>query len=79
MRKPRRDAGSSVIRHQTVALALICLLAITLRIVYRAYMGGADFWQNGYGLFYEIAKNIVAGKGLWIDGGGWAFRPRLSP
>jgi 4-amino-4-deoxy-L-arabinose transferase-like glycosyltransferase len=79
MREACRNVGSLVTRHRSVTLALICLLAIALRVAYRAYAGSADFWQNGYTLYYEIARNIVAGKGLWIDGGGWAMRPPIYP
>lgn len=78
MREPCGHFGF-VIRHRTLALVSICLLAIVLRVAYRAYAGSADFWQNGYTFYYEIASNIVAGKGLWIDGGGWAMRPPIYP
>jgi len=60
-------------------LGLICLVAATIRILYRIHTGGDDFWQNGYLFFYEYAKNIAAGKGLWIAGGGYAMRPPVYP
>ena len=41
-------------RNRALALGLICLLAITLRVAYRAYAGSADFWHNGYIFFYAI-------------------------
>jgi 4-amino-4-deoxy-L-arabinose transferase-like glycosyltransferase len=66
-----RDAG--------LALAMICLMAIAIRVAYRLHAGSADFWQNGYTFYYDIARNIVAGKGLWIAGDGWAMRPPVYP
>jgi 4-amino-4-deoxy-L-arabinose transferase-like glycosyltransferase len=66
-----------VIRYRT--LALICLLAIALRVAYRAYAGSADFWQNGYTLYYDFARSIAAGEGLGVDGGAFAMRPPIYP
>jgi len=60
-------------------LGLICLAAVAARVAYRIHAGGDDFWQNGYLFFYEYAKNIAAGKGLWIEGGGYAMRPPVYP
>ena len=79
MRELCRTVGSWLTRHRTLALALVCLLAIALRVAYRAYAGSADFWENGYTFFWDIARNIVAGKGLWIEGGGSAMRPPVYP
>ena len=45
-------------------------MAFVIRVAYRSYMGSADFWQNGYSFFYEIARNIVAGRGLLLTGHG---------
>jgi Dolichyl-phosphate-mannose-protein mannosyltransferase len=79
MREPCRKVGLFVIRYRTLALALICLLAIAVRVANRAYAGSADFWQNGYIFYYDFATNIAAGKGLSIDGGSWAMRPPIYP
>jgi 4-amino-4-deoxy-L-arabinose transferase-like glycosyltransferase len=57
-----KDAGS------TVVLALVCLVAFVIRVACRSYMGSTDFWQNGYSFLHEIAKNIVAGRGLLLPG-----------
>ncbi len=62
-----------------ILLCLICLASVVLRVTYRVHVGGEDFWQNGYLFFYEYARNIVAGKGLWIAGGGYAMRPPVYP
>jgi 4-amino-4-deoxy-L-arabinose transferase-like glycosyltransferase len=69
----------SMIRYQTIALALICVAAIAIRVTYRAYTGSADFWQYGYIFYYDIANNIVAGKGLFYNSGGYAMRPPIYP
>ena len=62
-----------------VLLSLICLAAVVTRVAYRVHMGSADFWQHGYSFYYDMAKNILSGKGLWIEGGGWAMRPPIYP
>ena len=60
---------------------LVAILAATflVRVVYRVRLGEADFFTNGYAFFYEYAKNIVAGKGLWLEGAGYAMRPPAYP
>jgi hypothetical protein len=79
IRDPLRGAAFFGIRHQAFVLVLICLLAVAVRIAYRAYAGSDDFWQNGYSFFYDIPVNIVAGKGVGMDGGSWAMRPPIYP
>jgi 4-amino-4-deoxy-L-arabinose transferase-like glycosyltransferase len=69
----------SMIRYPTIALALICVAAIAIRVTYRAYTGSADFWQDGYIFYYDIASNFVAGKGLVNNSGDWAMRPPIYP
>jgi hypothetical protein len=73
----RRLARTVPASRRTVAF--ICLLAIALRVAYRAYAGSADFWEHGYTFFYDIATNIAAGKGVGIDGGASAMRPPVYP
>lgn len=41
-------------------------------------MGAADFWDNGYSFFYDLASNVAAGKGLCI-GGDSAMRMPAYP
>jgi 4-amino-4-deoxy-L-arabinose transferase-like glycosyltransferase len=61
-------------------LLWIVLLAFTLRFVARWHSGEADFWVNGYTFFFEIAQNIIAGKGIALDGGPpTAFRVPVYP
>jgi len=49
-------------------LIWIILLAIAVRVAVRGYLGGPDFWENGYTFFFELAKNIAAGNGVSLDG-----------
>ncbi len=62
-----------------LGLGAILLLAFTLRIAWRMHMGSADFWQNGYSFLYDLATNVVAGKGLCLEGAGCALRAPLYP
>ena len=58
----------------------IAALAFALRLAARFYSGEADFWANGYGFFFELARNLAAGNGLAFDGGPpTAFRVPLYP
>jgi hypothetical protein len=58
---------------------LICLLAIALRVTYRAHAGSANFSEHGYTSYYNMASNIANGKGLGIDGGALAMRSPIYP
>ena len=61
-------------------LIWIILLAIVVRVAVRGYLGGPDFWENGYTFFFELAKNIAAGNGVSLDGEHLtAFRVPLYP
>jgi len=62
-----------------IAVAAILAAAFLIRLIYRVRLGQTDFFENGYTFFSEYAKNIVAGKGLWIAGGGYAMRPPVYP
>ena len=62
-----------------MSLFSILLLAFGLRIAWRVHMGGPDFWANGYSFFYDLATNLVAGRGLGIDGAARAMRMPLYP
>src|SRR5258708_3649307 len=62
-----------------ILLVAIFAAAFLIRLIYRVRLGEADFFENGYTFFYEYAKNIAAGKGLWIEGGGYAMRPPAYP
>jgi 4-amino-4-deoxy-L-arabinose transferase-like glycosyltransferase len=50
-------------------LTWILFLAVAARVTVRWHSGGPDFWENGYTLFFALAKNIAAGNGLAFDGG----------
>ena len=45
-------------------IILICAAAFLLRLAYRLASGPEEFWSNSYIFFYQIAQNLVAGKGL---------------
>src|SRR5262249_20997759 len=46
----------------------------------RWFSGDADFWENGYTFFIDLARNIAAGKGIAFDGQPpTAFRVPLYP
>ena len=57
----------------------IVILAFALRITVRWHSGEADFWINGYTFFFDLARNIAAGKGIALDGTPTAFRVPLYP
>ena len=57
----------------------ICGFSFVIRVIYRIHAGEQDFWVNGYTFFYKFAENIVAGKGLWLEGFGFAARPPIYP
>jgi len=57
----------------------ICGFSFVIRVIYRIHAGEPDFWVNGYTFFYKFAENIVAGKGLWLEGFGYAARPPVYP
>jgi 4-amino-4-deoxy-L-arabinose transferase-like glycosyltransferase len=61
-------------------LLLIVFVAFAVRVAVRWYSGAEDFWVNGYGFFFELAQNIVAGNGITFgDGLLTAFRVPLYP
>ena len=60
-------------------LVFILLVAVALRLAWRIHKGGDDFWVNGYSFFYEMAKNIAAGHGFHLEGGGYAMRVPVYP
>jgi 4-amino-4-deoxy-L-arabinose transferase-like glycosyltransferase len=61
-------------------LMWIILLAFAARVAVRLHSGGADFWQNGYTFFFQLAQNIATGNGISIGGDlPTAFRVPLYP
>jgi 4-amino-4-deoxy-L-arabinose transferase-like glycosyltransferase len=61
-------------------LIWIILLAFAVRVAVRGYLGGQDFWENGYTFFFALAKNIAVGNGVSLDGEHLtAFRVPLYP
>ena len=83
-RPPRRPFSTDIVQQGPVSiyrkLIWIILLAIAVRVAVRGYLGGPDFWENGYTFFFELAKNIAAGNGVSLDGEHLtAFRVPLYP
>ena len=61
-------------------LAWIMLFAFVVRFAVRWTTGGPDFWENGYGFFFELAQNIAAGNGFAFGpDGATAFRVPVYP
>jgi len=74
-----REEPSRSPRATTAFLVSILVIAVVLRVAERVHSGGADFWTNGYSLFYDLASNLVHGKGLGLDGGSRAMRMPAYP
>jgi 4-amino-4-deoxy-L-arabinose transferase-like glycosyltransferase len=61
-------------------LPWIVATAFALRFAVRWFSGDADFWENGYPFFVELARNMAAGNGIAFDGSPpTAFRVPLYP
>jgi hypothetical protein len=43
-------------------LIWIILFAFALRVAVRWYTGASDFWENGYGFLFTLARHIAAGN-----------------
>ncbi len=57
----------------------IVTFAFVFRAAVRLYSGEADFWVNGYGFFFELAKSVAEGKGIAVNGVTTIFRVPLYP
>jgi 4-amino-4-deoxy-L-arabinose transferase-like glycosyltransferase len=55
--------------HTAHVLLLAALAAFALRLALRIARGERDFWTNGYSLFWGLASNFAAGKGLCLAPG----------
>ncbi len=64
-----------------VLLLLILAVAFLLRFTIRVSYGEEYFWKNSYSLFYDLAQNVAAGRGLCYEWIGWkcAHRPPVYP
>jgi len=62
------------------SLWTIVLVAVLLRFAARLNTGAADFWENGYTFYFQLAQNVAAGNGLGFDGQHpTAFRVPIYP
>ncbi len=50
-------------------LAVIAGVALILRLVLRWQHGTANYWAEGYGFFYDIARNMAQGRGYELVAG----------
>ena len=51
------------------ALALIAGAAFALRLAARWQHGTADYWAEGYGFYFDIARNLAQGRGYELVAG----------
>ena len=57
------------------ALGLIAAAALALRLALRWQHGTANYWAEGYGFYFDIAKNLAEGRGYeLLTGALTAFR-----
>ena len=56
-------------RSELLLLFAIFVLAVIARLVWRIYKGDQDFWTSGSTLFYELATNLAAGRGIGLEEG----------
>jgi 4-amino-4-deoxy-L-arabinose transferase-like glycosyltransferase len=79
------QSGSAVLKligdkRFVVCLSVVLTAAFALRFTLRYYAGAADFWENGYNFFFDLAQNIAAGDGFAFPGRApTAFRVPLYP
>ena len=60
--------------------AIILLVALALRVAWRAGSGPQAFWTDGYTFFFDLAERLAAGQGYGLaDGVPSAFRVPLYP
>jgi len=62
-----------------ITLLAILVLAFAVRVVWRIQKGSDDFWASGSSLMIDLATNLASGKGLHIDGSGWALSVPAYP
>src|SRR5262245_18894137 len=55
--------------HRTLILAVILASAFLVRLGVRLLFGEQYFWKSSYYIYYELAKNIVSGKGFCSEKG----------
>src|SRR6266702_1024423 len=48
-------------------LVLVAVAAFCARLAVRMAFGEDDFWTNSYSEYYDLAQNVLAGKGLCFE------------
>src|SRR2546427_5070098 len=59
-------------------LLWILIAAFSARVVVRVAFGEDYFWKESYSSYYDLAENVIAGKGLCFDS-TCAWWPPLYP
>src|SRR6266481_5640146 len=72
-----KSRGITDYKYRPVIIALI-VIALLARVAVRVAFGESDFWINGYSAYYDLAENVVSGKGFCF-GTTCAFWPPLYP
>lgn len=66
------------VSHQYFILAALLSTAFFARLIVRMTFGEAYFWANSYIFYYDLAENVVSGRGFCLDT-TCALRPPLYP
>jgi 4-amino-4-deoxy-L-arabinose transferase-like glycosyltransferase len=64
--------------HYRQFLIVLLGLAFLIRVTVRVAFGESYFWTNGYSAYYDLAENVVSGKGFCF-GTTCAYWPPLYP
>src|SRR5262249_38801354 len=48
-------------------IIFVLIAAFSIRVVVRMAFGGSHFWTNSYSGYYDLARNVIAGKGLCFE------------
>ena len=66
------------VSHHRVYLATLLAAAFLVRLGVRMAFGEEYFWNNSYGIYYDLAENALSGKGFCFDT-TCAWLPPLYP
>jgi 4-amino-4-deoxy-L-arabinose transferase-like glycosyltransferase len=69
--------GITDVHHRAFVIAFTTI-ALLARLAVRVAFGESDFWINSYSAYYDLAENVVSGKGFCF-GTTCAFWPPLYP
>jgi len=72
------DGASSKVPHQRLILAVLLAAAFIARFGVRVAFGEDYFWQDSYAIYYDLAENVISGKGFCFET-TCAWLPPLYP